>query len=221
ASWLPIFFQQRDDFRGSRLIQQRIGIKNASVANQQRLGIFLIKIVQRGNRFSDASTLKVGSAEIVIDVITEVAGLWLGAIECVDGFGLIVNEPMRIPEHQPSKRPCIFFRVVARISFASAIGSRRAILQKLARHRLQSAGSDERLMHAPQPRRASPPPLGDTGSFFALLGISGRGFICRLRDGRWSERSKASTQNQKCQYPNRLPTLKNHSVFIIAENWRP
>src|SRR5216117_159269 len=30
ASWLPSFFQQRDDFRGSRLIQPRIGIKNGS-----------------------------------------------------------------------------------------------------------------------------------------------------------------------------------------------
>src|SRR5205814_4432116 len=119
--------------------------------------------------------------EIVIDVITEVAGLWLGAIECVDGFGLIVIEPMRIAQHEPSKRPCIFFRVAARISLDSAVGSRRAILQKLARHRLQSAGSDECLMHAPQPRRASPTPFvgtGLSGSFLALLGISGRGFIC-------------------------------------------
>src|SRR5437016_1069008 len=125
------------------------------------------------------SSISAWSASELRGMVTyRFASLWLGAIECVDGFGLIVIEPVRIPEHQPSQRARIFFRVAARISLDSAVGGRRAILQKLARHRLQSAGSDERLMHAPQPRRASPPPLGDTGSFFALLGISGRGFIC-------------------------------------------
>src|SRR5207244_11107139 len=100
-------------------------------------------------------------------------GLWLGAIESVDGFGLIVIEPMRIPEHQPSQRARIFFRVAARISLDSSIGGRRTILQKLARHRLQSAGSDERLMHAPQPMRASPPPRGDRGHHCPTVVISG------------------------------------------------
>src|SRR5207244_11245748 len=127
ASWLPIFFQQRDDFRGSGLAQQRIGVKNASVANQQRVGIFLIKIVQRGNRFSDASTLKVGSAEIVIDVITEVAGLWLGALECVDGFGLIVIAPVRIHERQPSWRARIIIRLAVCRSLASSFAASKKV----------------------------------------------------------------------------------------------
>src|SRR6059058_6527150 len=66
-------------------------------------------------------------------------------------------------------------------------------------------------MHAPQPRRAPPTPLAGTGlsgSFLALLGISGRGFICYCATAAGASAAKPAHKIRSASTPTDCQRLR-------------
>src|SRR5258708_1244244 len=129
----------------------------------------LAEIRERRKRLGIVRRFQIGVAEIVGNVVSELAGAGLRPVERVNGFGIIVIERARIAEYQPGQRAGVFFGVATRKGFNPGIGDGSAVLQQLLRHGPKTGGGNKGLPHPADARREG---------FTLLPGAGGRGSGC-------------------------------------------
>ncbi len=195
--WLPILLQYGNRLLRPVVCQQRVAIQNPRIAQQQRVRILLLECAQSADSFRRPPALEIGSAQIKADVIAQISSQGFGAIEWIDGFGVVLIENVRISQHQPGQRARIFLGVTPRVGLYSRVSGGRAVLQQLPRHWLQTRGGDEGRVHAARAGRwmAAVPNRGLALPFPRMLGFRGRG-LCR---GRQSEERRIGAQDGRDQ----------------------
>src|SRR5579885_845128 len=108
---------------------------------------------ERRHSFGSASSLYVGGAKVIRDVIAQITGVRLGAVQRLNGFGVIMIEDAGVSDDQPCKRSGIVSGMSAGVSFDSRISGWSAVLDELLRHRTQARRGNERLPNAAHARR--------------------------------------------------------------------
>ena len=82
------------------------------------------EVGQRGQAFGLMSGLQVAGSQLVGDVVAQVTGERLGAVQRIDRFGALMIEDVRISHDKPRQRPGIFLGMCARVRFHSGITRR-------------------------------------------------------------------------------------------------
>src|SRR5581483_1794400 len=100
-----------------------------SVAAEDGFRKIFVELAEQGDGICRATALLLGTCQIVGDVITGLASVWLGVIESVDRPGKLSIQEIGVPSGQPCQRAGVFGAVLARIGFNSRVGSRGAVLQ--------------------------------------------------------------------------------------------
>ena len=95
-----VFFEQSRRLLRAAFFEQRVGIDQVGIADQKRVGKILAEIRQRGERFGIVRRFQVGVAEVIGDVVSQFAGSGLGAVERVDGFGVVVIERASVADRR-------------------------------------------------------------------------------------------------------------------------
>jgi len=185
AGGQAIFLENLGGLGGAPIADERGGVAEMRVADEQRVRIGRREIRQRGQTFRLTSHLQITGSEIVGNVVAEISGEGLGAVQRLDRLRAFVIDDVGVSDHEPGERSGVFFRVSARVGFDSGVGSGRTVLDQLLRHATQTGRGNKRLTdptHARRHRTATTARASVRGCL--LNWFFGRSFMLRrLRRG--------------------------------------
>ena len=127
-------------------------MQNPGIPHQERRWIGFFKRTERGDGFRCTTSLDVTIRQIERDVVANIPGMGLGAIQRINCFRAVAIQEVSVTDSQPCECPCIFCRMFSGKSFNSCIGRRRPALQELLRHGFQRRRSHKCLVHPVEAR---------------------------------------------------------------------